>query len=239
MATAALIVAIVAALLAAWSAWSAHRSAVSASASVDEARRARLDHLGPSVSIVGAIGRHERWVEQPSPGRTPAVTPPGVEYVLPRQDDELLLIGAEVLIVNDGPTSATVHIVGRAEFEEAVGGFGSHFDPGQNAPLPQDLGGGRYVLRAGAKALLLIRDGKRVRSWTDSSEDVVRVQLTASTQHSDVEDEWSIELQGPVLEPVHGDASRWRIAAHTPVRASVVPLGRRYPSLRRHPPMAH
>jgi hypothetical protein len=107
MAVAAFVVGVVALLVAGWSAWSAHRSVKSAAASAVEARRARLDAFGLAVTLVGVQPRSERWIQPPFLDQLPAVTPPGTEYVVPRQDNDLLLLGAEVLLVNEGATSYT------------------------------------------------------------------------------------------------------------------------------------
>lgn len=206
-----------------WSAWNQHRSE----------RRVQLqllDTAAPALRVVGPEPRRERWAAPRHLGAGLGVIPPDTEYVLPRQAQDLVLIGADVLLVNEGTVSALVSFGGaHSVFNEGVGAFGSWFGPGENAVVPYRQGDGRFVLVAGAKCLLLLREGRSVEGWAATPNAPLRVELAATPAGGEaVEEAWVVELEGPVLTPVHEDASHWRAVPHTPVKARIERLARRY-----------
>lgn len=215
MEVAALSVAIAGAAVAMWSALSAHRSATEARRSREEARQARLDAAAPAVNVIGTVGRRERWIAPQLQGEDSLVVRPDVEFVVPRNRNDVLLLGAEVLLANEGSTTALVAIPEHSEFMEGVGDFPNHFMPGEKAALPPPANDREYSLRPGRKGLLLLRTGRTVGEWARNKGGVQAV-LTIRSQFSrDVVDEVILQIDAPILEPIHGDDSHFRVAPHT------------------------
>lgn len=221
MALAAVVIAGLSAVIATWGAWSAHRSAQAAERTRQESRQARLDALAPAVNVVGVSGRHERWVAPRFLGQGPRVVPPDTEFVTPRNSEEMLLIGAELLMTNEGATTAIVSVPSHSEFVEGVGNFASHFGPGENAALPPSAGEGQFALGPGRKALLIVRAGHPLSQWVAGESHAIADVAFGGQFGQGVVDNVRVDISAPVIEPVHGDESHFRVVPHTQATATI------------------
>jgi hypothetical protein len=99
----------------AWGAWSVRRSAASAARSAEEARRIRLDNLGPQVFIEDPEPLRERWNVSPTGGADhypPGVAMPGTSFESPGNDALRLLTGANLTIKNQRNLSVRLSMTG-------------------------------------------------------------------------------------------------------------------------------
>jgi hypothetical protein len=110
---------------------------------------------------------------------------------MPRQVQEKVFVGADLLLINEGATSVAVAIDGRGEFNEGVGTFQRWFGTGENAKLPHRQAKGSYVVPPATKCLLLVRDGHSAETWISSPNRPVVVQLSVAAMGANrVEDRW-------------------------------------------------
>lgn len=88
---------------------------MSADKSVREARQARLDVLGPQVSVGPVVALRERWHygQYTQPGdlvHPPGVAAPGTEYSVPMNGSVRVMLGVWIPIGSEGDRSVTVQV---------------------------------------------------------------------------------------------------------------------------------
>jgi len=232
---------VIADLIAAASAVAAVLGWLAARRATAEARKARLDPRACLITIRYVTGNRKRWILGPYPVTSAAgEAKPGTEFILPANGDVISMIGAIVILANEGGISALLRIPAHSEFMESVPD--DEVAPNQQAalgaikaPLPTQRGDGQWVIEPGNLALLTLRGGWTVEDLaTTGGRRALDLTVEATDPTAAVADSWRFHLspgaatQNEVLQPVYGAASHWKVPAWVPVEVTWERLARRY-----------
>lgn len=175
---------------------------------IEETTRARQDNLAPRLSILLPLPDHASWFhgrEFQGQDLTPLA---GRSFVVPEEQAMRVAARFQALVTNESETSVllTVDSSTTFGFNKGTGNFALAVD----APLPQRLGDGRFVLRPKTNALLLIEPEHTVTEWVDAPDGIWdRVVIDASLQIAPtVVDRWTLRVRTRPLERDPNDAGR-------------------------------
>lgn len=228
LAALALFVSAVALATSLWSAMSARRSA-------EAATRSRADSLGPLVSVREVHPLRERWNYSPqglpdSPLRyPPGVAPVERQFVRPQDLGIRLLVGAHLIVVNDGTLTTTVTISAfRADRCDDFDQVPAVLAPPAELPSTA-LPDGRLVLEASQRAGLIVRQGPTLEQWIANGDQPYVVEIAADTSPDGARQRWKLELSAEVLDRVYGNDAAYRVVPHRPPDFKLTELPRTYP----------
>lgn len=218
----AVIVSVGSVLFARRSASASERSATASEKSADEARKSRLEDSGPSVTAIRLVEDRDRWVLDPHMGHRNYLKReslnPVPEYVLPREGDARIAVSCSVILRNEGSTTATIKVPESAVISAPRDGENEVEWPKSQIARPD----GSYALEPSETCVVLVRQGITIEEWAVHSGSVVLTStFSASNPFGTVTDEWTVKLTAHVLDPVHGDAARWREVAMVPTKAEI------------------
>lgn len=222
-----------------------------------DAVRARVDERAPRVIVILAPTEWPPYAPPRGVGDTAHQMEVTREFVTPRQDDTLIMFRTCGLMRNEGPTTATVTLNGRASFVPGVGPFRgcasvgvpvSMGPPGQVFEEvfkePVSLGGGRYALAPGEEAIFRFDDWRPLRDWRKAwqhqqdapPESKLLLEIIVADQFDDgIVDNISVEVQGYPVEPFGDDLGRWKIRYMVPVEGTSSAVGSTvHPAKRRY-----
>jgi len=237
VAIAAIILSVLALAVAGWAAWSSHRSARSAERSAEEGRRSRLDRLGPQVFIDELERVRERWMVGPMGLRhPPGLAKPGTAFESPGNDDVRLLIGARLLITNEGTRGAHLSIGGyRVDDADDRPGLGEEWLTSVLEPPPPPardtlIPDGRLTIEPNHRVAVFVRTGPTVREWIDNGDQPCTVDITAWTSPEGAHQVWELTLETQLLTTVPFNASRYDLLPHVMPETRLEERARHYPT---------
>lgn len=231
---ASLVVALIAAASAASSAASSKASAKAADRSAAEARRFRLDELGPQVSLGPPRGMRGRWHTPPGIGpgdlvHPPGLAVPGTEYSYPGNGEVRVLMGVWLPFRNEGSRTATLNIDGyRVDRCDDLTNVEAVLSPPAASPSPM-IRGGTVSLAPGEAGGVIIRVGPTVAKWRERGDQPEQVTITASASPEGARQHWVLELNAKLLQQKRGDESHYTVLAHSPPTVPFTELPRTYP----------
>lgn len=230
MQPAALIVAVVAIMVAIASAVYTKHSAV-------EARKARLDALGPSVTIATPEPARERWqvlAVGDSARWPPGLVTPGTSYDSPGSVAVKLLIGSRLVLTNEGAITAHVTIDAyRADMAEGVDWLEDVLHP-SGPPAPDTLiAGGGFDLEPKRSIGVFVRSGPTVGEWIRDGDQPVKVRIEASASPEGARLVWELTMRTQLLTRVPENASRFELRSHQMIKSTLTRRPREYRKARR------
>jgi hypothetical protein len=213
------------------------RSAVeSAKAAVDaasEARRARLDNLGPSVHAELMKPLRGLWraapVGHPASNFPPGELTAGQEFHSPGDDAVRFLMAAEVMIRNEGTRTASVAFKGVCRVDNVITEI-LESDASPHAQIPDRQIAPEGVAIAPGKGLrLVVRTGPTLAEWKANGDRRYRVDIVATTTPDAAYATWTLTLGRPVFKPTHYSASTYVAVTSLPPEANLLGFGMQYP----------
>jgi hypothetical protein len=221
--------------LSGWGAKSAKDSALSADKSAVEARRSRLDVLGPQVSVGPVVALRERWHygQYTHPGdlvHPPAVAAPGTEYPVPLNGSVRVMLGVWIPIRNEGDRSVTVQVTAfRVDRCDSEADIERVLSPPAETPSPL-VRNAELHLEPRSKMGVIARDGPTVDEWRQMGSDrPVQVSLTATAAPEGPSQHWNVVIAAPLLQPKFGEEGRFLVRAHELPQVLCTQLPRTYP----------
>lgn len=221
--------------VAVWAVFHARHAASAARDSAQQARNANANTLGPTLQLQVSRAQPERFrvtTEADVPHPDGLALPykdnfranpvePGLELVMPRDGAFALSTQVALVVVNEGPRTATLRV---------GGALTGHLDPyGVTLPLRD----GALGLAPGGRATLVLFPTLTLEEWTElgrPSEPVVReiaaeswVEPDGSRQH------WRLDVTATYFDPLHGNDSGARVVPSSPPEACLQVLSRTYP----------
>ena len=226
---AAFVVSAVAVIVSVGAVFFARRSAAASVASAEEARKSRLESGGPFVTVMQVVEERRRWVLSPMMGHREyhqrELLNPIHEYVLPRDGDARIAVSCSIILRNEGSTTATVSASHDAFVQTPEDASDGNDERGGLAARSD----GTYALGPSQTCVVVMRVGMTVEEWAAMNGSAqLSSAFSASNPSGSVTDDWKVKLTARVLDPVHGDAARWRELPLVPTKAEISSPFRRY-----------
>jgi hypothetical protein len=150
-------------------------------------------------------------------------------FVMPGNQDVRLLMGAFLIIRNEGSATADVNISGyMIDRRESLELAEKVLNPAGEDP-PTRLVPGVARLSPGQQIGLIVRDGPTVGEWVKEGDQprVLRIEAQVSTEGA--HQAWELRMEAGLLQQSHFNASEFRVVPHRPVTTNVEELPRIYP----------
>ncbi len=216
----------------------AKSSSESSARSALAAEHAQADALGTDIWIDEPRPLRERWFVPHIPPYEPMRRPPPMtvagetQFVMGGQRDVRLLMGALLVVRNEGPRTTEVSIDAfRVDRFNAVVGLGEVLAPAPIAESAYIVADRRVRLQPGERVELIVRQGPTLGEWVEhGDEGQVVVGISASASPDGPTQLWRLSLVGSLLQQMPGDDSRYRTLSHYPPEATLEHLPRSYPS---------
>ena len=181
---------------------------------------ARIDAQAPRVVVIPGKPEWPPYLERPwMSSITKAES--GTTFTMPAQGATLLWFHTDLLLRNDGNTTALISLqkAGRNDnVRFASGGFSGSGNQGYQLPLA--VSQGRYALLPGQTALVLLDTCRSVadfaKAWDEKTsaaeESKMYLHLIATDHFQDgISDNTTVVVQAYPITPVVGDAGAWRV----------------------------
>jgi hypothetical protein len=180
-----------------------------------EAVKTRLEHRGPRVSAQVDSVSPECYQPSTVSGGTPQPCKPHQRFVLPADENEPLVLYADVTFRNQGQGTATLHWKWPLAIANEPWGRGR----------PAHSGERQYALGPNEKVTLRVAASRTVPEWAanfghklgaeflDRNPTTISAEVRVVDEFDEgIEDVYAIELSGQPLEQVPGESGAWRVA---------------------------
>ena len=220
---------------------SAKRSADAAEQSASETAKSRSDYLGSVIHIAEPTALRERWILNPyvtslALAGPPAEAQPNHSLAYPKDSEQHILLGAFINFRNEGQLTAMVIIDSlRSEVCSDVAKYRevtspNFIEPKTIDPFDPVIKNNLFMIGPGKSQGVIVRAGPSLQQWIDQGGDqVVNVDITASTSPDGASQRWQLILQTSILQQNVFSNSVYEVGAWALPEIQLIELPREYP----------